>query len=115
MYVSDIFPTRTRHYGLALASASQWLWNFVVTKVTPTIQLNLGYKMFFLFASINIGAMLTFSFFLPETKGRSLEEMDVIFGAADAATRQADIAKNERELAHGETSSSRSDNLDEKV
>lgn len=115
VYVSDIFPTRTRHYGLALASASQWLWNFVVTKVTPTIQLNLGYKMFFLFASINIGGMLVFSYILPETKGRSLEEMDIIFGAADAATRQADIAKNERELAHGETSSSRSDNLDEKV
>lgn len=115
VYVSDIFPTRTRHYGLALASASQWLWNFVVTKVTPTIQLNLGYKMFFLFASINIGAMLVFSFFLPETKGRSLEEMDVIFGAADAATRRADIEKNERDLHHGETASSRSDNLDEKV
>jgi len=27
IYVSDIFPTRTRHYGLALASASQWLWS----------------------------------------------------------------------------------------
>lgn len=27
VYVSDIFPTRTRHYGLALASASQWLWS----------------------------------------------------------------------------------------
>ena len=27
VYVSDIFPTRTRHYGLAFASASQWLWS----------------------------------------------------------------------------------------
>ncbi len=27
VYVSDIFPTRTRHYGLAMASASQWLWS----------------------------------------------------------------------------------------
>lgn len=26
VYVADIFPTRTRHYGLAFASASQWLW-----------------------------------------------------------------------------------------
>ena len=29
VYVSDIFPTRTRHYGLSLASASQWLWSTV--------------------------------------------------------------------------------------
>jgi hypothetical protein len=27
VYVSDIFPTRTRHYGLATASSSQWLWS----------------------------------------------------------------------------------------
>ena len=27
VYVSDIFPTQTRHYGLSLASASQWLWS----------------------------------------------------------------------------------------
>ena len=27
VYVSDIFPTRTRHYGLAVASGSQWLWS----------------------------------------------------------------------------------------
>ena len=27
LYVSDIFPTRTRHYGLAIASSSQWLWS----------------------------------------------------------------------------------------
>ena len=27
VYSSDIFPTRTRHYGLACASASQWLWS----------------------------------------------------------------------------------------
>ena len=27
VYSSDIFPTATRHYGLAVASASQWLWS----------------------------------------------------------------------------------------
>ena len=27
VYVADIFPTRTRHYGLAVASGSQWLWS----------------------------------------------------------------------------------------
>lgn len=27
VYASDIFPTRTRHYGMAVASSSQWLWS----------------------------------------------------------------------------------------
>ena len=33
VYVSDIFPTRTRHYGLAIAASSQWLWSvyFIAT------------------------------------------------------------------------------------
>lgn len=60
VYVADIFPTRTRHYGLSVASASQWLFNFVVSKVTPTLETDLGYKLFFMFATINIGGMVIF-------------------------------------------------------
>ncbi|KAG6884738.1 hypothetical protein C0993_008649 [Termitomyces sp. T159_Od127] len=96
VYVSDIFPTRTRHYGLAVASASQWLWNFVVSKVTPQMVTNLGYKIFLMFATVNIGAMGLFALLIPETKGRSLEEMDIIFGAISADQRQADIEKQTR-------------------
>ncbi|KAF8880291.1 general substrate transporter [Infundibulicybe gibba] len=96
VYVSDIFPTRTRHYGIALASASQWLWNFVVSKVTPQMKTNLGYKLFLMFATVNIGAMAVFSLLIPETKGRTLEEMDVIFGSVSAEKRQEDIAKQQK-------------------
>lgn len=102
VYVADIFPTRTRHYGLALASASQWLWNFVVSKVSPNIQTQLGYKMFLMFATINIGAMATFALAIPETKNLSLEEMDVIFGSISKEQREADINKQERVLERTE-------------
>ncbi|KAF8889439.1 general substrate transporter [Gymnopilus junonius] len=100
VYVSDIFPTRTRHYGLAVASASQWLWNFVVSKVTPDLNTDLGYKMFLMFATINIGGMAVFSLLIPETKGKSLEEMDIIFGSITKEKRQADIDKHERGFNH---------------
>lgn len=70
--------------------------------------------MFLVFASLNIGAMAPFAlcvavpYFLiglllielrsliPETKGRSLEEMDIIFGAIDADARAANIARQEQ-------------------
>ncbi|KAH7886711.1 general substrate transporter [Phlebopus sp. FC_14] len=115
VYVSDIFPTRTRHYGLAVASGTQWLWNFVVSKETPTFVSDLGYKLFFMFATINIGGMAVFSLLLPETKGRSLEEMDIIFGAVNLEARQAFIEKQEQEFIHeiNETTSDRS--LDRRV
>ncbi|KAG6336081.1 hypothetical protein ID866_3007 [Astraeus odoratus] len=100
VYVSDIFPTRTRHYGLAVASGTQWLFNFVVSKVTPTLIADLGYKLFFMFAVIDICGIATFATLIPETKGRSLEEMDIIFGAVSNETRKAFIERQERQLQH---------------
>ncbi|KAG6336082.1 hypothetical protein ID866_3008 [Astraeus odoratus] len=101
IYVSDIFPTRTRHYGLAVAAGTQWLFNFVVTKVTPTLIVDLGYKLFFMFAIINICGMATFATLIPETKGRSLEEMDIIFGAVNHEVRETFIERQRRELQQG--------------
>jgi len=72
--------------------------------------------MFLMFAAVNVGAMATFSLIIPETKGRSLEEMDIIFGAVDADKRRADIERQEREYAgndKNETTSQQS--LDQKV
>ncbi|KAF9033569.1 general substrate transporter [Panaeolus papilionaceus] len=116
VYVSDIFPTRTRHYGLALASSSQWLWNFVVSKVTPMMITKLKYKIFFQFGTINIIGMGLFSLLIPETKGRSLEDMDIIFGAISAEERQHNINKqkgqdpkdtiHERDMANSTSSQS---------
>jgi hypothetical protein len=108
VYVSDIFPTRTRHFGLATASATQWLWNFVVAKVTPDIVADLGYKIFLMFATINIGGMFVFSCLIPETKGKSLEEMDIIFGSVDSEARARDVEAR-LDGAHHEAGSVRSD------
>ncbi|KAF4598934.1 hypothetical protein EYR38_007347 [Pleurotus pulmonarius] len=88
IYSSEIFPTRTRHYGVAVGSASQWLWNFVITKVTPQMLSKLHYKMFFVYGAFNIGALAVFALMIPETTGHSLEDMDVIFGSATAQQRQ---------------------------
>ena len=55
------------------------------------METNLGYKLFLVFATVNVGAMATFSLLIPETKGKSLEEMDIIFGAVSRDERQAYI------------------------
>ena len=39
--------------------------DFVVAKVTPTLQTDLGYKLFFMFGTINIGGMAVFSLCVP--------------------------------------------------
>lgn len=35
--------------------------DFVLSKVTPDLETDLGYKLFLMFGTINIGGMLTFS------------------------------------------------------
>ncbi|WVQ80303.1 hypothetical protein IAT38_002408 [Cryptococcus sp. DSM 104549] len=90
---SEIFNNRTRHFGLMTAAATQWLWNFAVTKATPLMVIHMPKGgIFFFFAAIN---MISFcgALFLPETQGASLEAMDIIFGAVTKEEREAEIAK----------------------
>lgn len=54
-----------------------------------------------MFGAINILGMGTFALLIPETKGRSLEEMDIIFGYVAASDREADIAQQERGTCSG--------------
>lgn len=56
--------------------------------------------MFLMFASLNVGVMAPFSLIIPETNGRSLEEMDIVFGAVSANDRAANIARHEQEIAN---------------
>lgn len=98
VYCSDIFPNRTRHYGMAIASASQWLFNFVLSKITPTMVTNLGWKIFITFATVNLAGCAVFALLIPETKNKSLEQMDIIFGAVTQEKRDADINRAQRDL-----------------
>jgi hypothetical protein len=70
--------------------------DFVVSKVTPNLESDLGWKLFMMFGTINIGGMAVFSLLIPETKGRSLEEMDIIFGSVTREERQAYIEREEK-------------------
>lgn len=99
---SEIFNNRTRHYGLMTAAATQWLWNFAVSMATPHMVVKMGGGgIFFFFAAINM-ISFTLALFLPETKGVSLESMDVLFGLVGQEERDADIARQAEELGASE-------------
>jgi hypothetical protein len=91
VYVSEIFPTRLRSYGVGMAAATQWLFNFAITYMTPSAINHIGYRIFIMFG-IFCAANFTFVFFfIKETKGRTLEDMDIIFGTVEAEQRAADV------------------------
>ncbi|KPM38817.1 hypothetical protein AK830_g7752 [Neonectria ditissima] len=84
LYMSEIFPTRIREGGIAVGTATQWLWNFAFSQITPHAIDNLGWKTFLMFSIFNF-ALVVYSFLvIKETKGRSLEEMELLFNAKQA-------------------------------
>ncbi|KAH9235531.1 hypothetical protein K456DRAFT_1749277 [Colletotrichum gloeosporioides 23] len=83
IYAGEIFPTHLRSYGVAFAAATQWLFNFIVTRVTPQIIYGIGWKTFIIFAVFCLAMSIFTFFFMKETKGMSLEQVDVLFGAAE--------------------------------
>ncbi|KAH8692377.1 general substrate transporter [Talaromyces proteolyticus] len=91
VYVSEIFPTRLRAYGVGLAAATQWLFNFVITEITPQAVNHIGWRTFLMFGIFCLAMGIFVTFFVKETKGRSLEDMDVLFGTVDAEQRAADV------------------------
>ncbi|TVY81266.1 Quinate permease [Lachnellula suecica] len=93
VYLSEIFPTRLRSYGVGMGAATQWLFNFVITEVTPNAVNHIGWRTFLMFGIFCLAMGTWAFFFIKETKGKSLEDMDILFGTVDAGQREADVEK----------------------
>ncbi len=74
--ISEIYPTKVRGRGMSIATTALWLVGYLGNQLFPTMQKNLGSDgTFWCFAA---GAFLTIvlvGWLVPETKGRSLEEI----------------------------------------
>ncbi|GAA6002205.1 sugar porter family MFS transporter [Rhodotorula paludigena] len=98
---AEIYPTRIRALCAAWTSCHQWLWQFIIARETPDmLNSRMGVSgTFFLFTACNLLSAVFVYFFIPETKGRTLEDMDAIFGlvrpvdnASKAETQQVEDA-----------------------
>lgn len=75
---SEIYPTRIRAMALSIATAFNWAMNAAIAKVTPIMIAKITYGTYFFFGSCAVVMGLFAYFLLPETRGRSLEEMDEV-------------------------------------
>ncbi|KAK9241721.1 general substrate transporter [Lipomyces tetrasporus] len=78
--IGEVFPLPIRSRGVALSTASNWLWNCIIAVITPymvgTDQGNLGAKVFFIWGSLCVTCFVYAYFLIPETKGLTLEQVD---------------------------------------
>ncbi|XHG01437.1 hypothetical protein AWENTII_004820 [Aspergillus wentii] len=79
LYPAEIVPLKIRAPANALATSSNWIFNFMVVMITPVAFENIQYRTYIIFAVINAAIFPVVYFFYPETSRRSLEEMDRIF------------------------------------
>lgn len=78
--VAEIFPNRIRGKALAFASFTQWIFNFLIVLLFPHFLASLGGTITFLFLAVMSFLQFLFTFlYVPETKGKSLEEIEQIW------------------------------------
>ena len=73
---------------VAITTADQWLWSFIISRTTPYMITSLGYGTYFFFGSLMICMGIWAYLFIPETKGKTLEEMEALFGAPSSVDRE---------------------------
>ncbi|EJF56602.1 general substrate transporter [Dichomitus squalens LYAD-421 SS1] len=82
LYPAEIVGLRIRAPANAFSTASNWTFNFMVVMITGPSFNNISWRTYIVFASLNALLIPVVYLFLPETAGRSLEDMDVIFALA---------------------------------
>ncbi|GAB7336921.1 hypothetical protein MBLNU13_g01488t2 [Cladosporium sp. NU13] len=79
LYCTEVAPTHLRVKMASISTANHWLWNFVVTMVTPVAISSIGYRYYIVYICIAICVPFIVYLYYPESMGRSLEEMNLLF------------------------------------
>ncbi|KAK7680557.1 hypothetical protein QCA50_016339 [Cerrena zonata] len=79
VYLGESFPLRVRPKAIALGSATNWLWNFLLSFFAPRIAARIGPLILLIFFGMLVFGFVYVYIFIPETKGLSLEEVDEMY------------------------------------
>jgi SP family sugar:H+ symporter-like MFS transporter len=108
--IAEIYPSKYRARAMALATASNWTWNFLIAFFTTFITNDIDFRYGYVFAGTNVIGGLIVYFFCVEGQGRTLEEIDTMYvqhvnprkSAKWVAPPPEEIARIRREAGTGE-------------
>ncbi|KAJ5593981.1 uncharacterized protein N7459_000189 [Penicillium hispanicum] len=79
LYPTEINSLPMRTKGAAVATATDWITNFVIVEITPIGIQNIGWKFWIVWTVTNAVFLPILYFFYPETANRSLEDIDAYY------------------------------------
>lgn len=77
--VSELYPVRVRAISMSVATAMNWIWNFLISLFTPFITDAIDFKFGYVFAGCLFVAIFMVYLFVPETKGLTNSQIDDIY------------------------------------
>ena len=81
LVTSEIFPLRARGPACSVAAIANWLFAFIVTYFFENMQESLTIQgTYWFFGGCSLLAFVFVYLLMPETKGKSLEEIEALFG-----------------------------------
>ncbi|KAJ5554719.1 hypothetical protein N7535_007165 [Penicillium sp. DV-2018c] len=105
LYAAEMAPLEVRAAVNAISTATVWSFTFMIAQVTPVGFSTIGNRYYIIFAVINAVIVPSVYFFFPETKGRSLEEIDEIFAQSKTIFDPPRVARAmQRQLQSGKKS-----------
>ncbi|KAL1739274.1 general substrate transporter, partial [Schizophyllum fasciatum] len=79
VYLGESFPLRVRPKAIALGSATNWLWNFLLSFFAPRIADDIGPLIMLIFFGMLVFGFIYVWLCIPEVKGLTLEEVDQLY------------------------------------
>ncbi|EZF36078.1 MFS glucose transporter [Trichophyton mentagrophytes] len=95
---SEIFHLSIRSKAISITTSTTWMCNFIIGLVTPGMLDKIGWGTYIFFAAFCLIAFIFTYLFVPETRGKTLEEMDSVFGDTEAHEEQKRIMQIEASL-----------------
>ncbi|KAL2838068.1 general substrate transporter [Aspergillus pseudodeflectus] len=95
---SEIFNLSIRSKAISITTSATWMCNFIIGLVTPDMLESITWGTYIFFAAFCLIALAFTFFFIPETRGKTLEDMDLIFGDTAAHEEKKRIKHIEAQL-----------------
>ncbi|EFR04701.1 high-affinity glucose transporter [Nannizzia gypsea CBS 118893] len=79
IYPPELFPLRVRGKAVALATSSNWAFNFALGYFVPPAFVNIQWKTYVLFGVFCAAMFIHVLIMFPDTAGKTLEEVEYMF------------------------------------